>query len=366
MKITIDVQPLLGAKSGVGYYIWGLIHGLSKVDAKNDYRLSFFDFKKRGSKVPSLGANFQKVACPLPGRFIQQIWKKIQWPPYDFFFGEGDVYHFPNFVIQPLRRGKKVVTLHDVSFFRYPQYTESKNLKYLTTSFKRTLEVADQIIADSLFTKQELLDLFKIDEKRIHVIHLGLASHFVSVKKTPERQILFVGTLEPRKNLEGLLKAFEIFLDKTLLRDYRLVIAGMRGWLCEGFFKALQRHRYRDRIQVLDYVSEDELIQLYQSSMMFVYPSFYEGFGLPPLEAMASGIPVIASRKASLPEVLGDAALWIENPEDTEELASGLEKMARDQGLRKDFIQKGLEQVKKFDWEKSARQTLEVYESCFK
>jgi glycosyltransferase involved in cell wall biosynthesis len=360
MKITIDAQPLLGRKAGVGYYIWGLIHGLAAVDSLNQYQLSIFDFKRRASKIALPGANFKVKKSFIPGRLAGLIWKKKMWPTYDFFFGDSDVYHFPNFVIRPLKKGKKVVTIHDVSFLRYPQFTEPKNLEFLKSKINDTLRVADQIIVDSFFTKKELLSFFNIPDDRVHVIHLGLDRGFKpcsSIQKKPV--ILFVGTLEPRKNLETLFKSFESFLSRSSL-DFNLQIAGMKGWLYEGIFKSLEGNRYRDRIQFLDYVSDEDLPRLYQSASLFVYPSFYEGFGLPPLEAMACGVPVIASRKGSLPEILGNAAKWID-PGSADELSYALEEVLTNKNLKESLIQNGFDQIRKFNWEQAAQKTLEVY-----
>ncbi|MBI1871733.1 MAG: glycosyltransferase family 4 protein [Chlamydiae bacterium] len=362
-KISMDVQPLLGSKSGVGYYIWGLIHGLAKIDHENTYQLSFFDFRNQGFKVPRPGTQFYQKRSRLPGRMIQYLWKTCAWPNYNTFFGGCDLYHFPNFVIQPLKGVKKVVTIHDLSFFRYPEYTDPKNLKYLRNKIGDTVYGADEIIVDSHFTKSELLSFFKIEKERIHVIHLGIDSRFQKGTALREKQILFVGTLEPRKNIEGLLSAFKIFLDRTHWMDYRLTLVGMKGWLYEGMMKALENHPYREKIECLNYVSEEDLPLLYQKAALFIYPSFYEGFGLPPLEALSSGTPVIAARRASLPEVLGDAALWID-PQNAEAIAIAIERMIREEGLKSELIRKGEEQVKKFSWEKAARETLQVYQKA--
>lgn len=365
MKITVDVQPLLGQKAGVGYYISGLIHGLAKVDRQNQYQLSIFDFKRRASRIPLPGPNFKIKKSFIPGRLVSLIWKKNSWPTYDFFFGDSDVYHFPNFVIRPLKKGRSVVTIHDVSFLRYPQFTEPKNLRFLKSKIEETLRVADQIIVDSFFTKEELLSFFKVPEDRVHVIHLGLNDEFKPSSSIQKKSaILFVGTLEPRKNLETLFKSFKIFLDRTN-SDVSLLIAGMKGWLYEGIFKSLEGHRYRDKIQFLDYVSDEDLPKLYQSASLFIYPSFYEGFGLPPLEAMACGVPVIASKRGSLPEVLGNAPKWI-NPYNPEELSFAIEEVLTDTRLRESLIRNGFDQAKKFDWEKAAYETLQVYQKALK
>lgn len=360
MKITIDAQPLLGQKCGVGYYISGLVHGLGQIDKKNEYRLSIFDFKRRASKIALPGPNFKIQKSLIPGRLASLVWKKYSWPSYNSFFGVSDVYHFPNFIIRPLKKGKKVVTIHDVSFLRHPEFTEPKNLRFLNSKIKETVGLADRIIVDSSFTKNELLSFFKMPEERVHVVHLGLDSRFIpsSVEKKPI--ILFVGTIEPRKNLKTLFKAFEIFLDRTKRFDFTLLIAGMKGWLYDGIFKSLENNLHRDKIKFLDYVSEEELPSLYQTASLFVYPSFYEGFGLPPLEAMACGIPVISSKSGSLPEVLGNAAEWMDSS-DVGGLALAIEKILDNASISDAYVRKGIEQVKQFRWERAAEETVKIY-----
>ncbi len=360
-KISIDVQPLLGKKCGIGQYIWGLIHGLAQIDHKNLYSLSFFDTKFRSSKIPLPGPNFSRSGYPLPSRVMRKIWLQYHWPYYDSFFRSRDLYHFCNFIIPPMRTGKKIATIFDFSFLRYPQFSEPRNLGFLRRGIEKTLQVADEIITISKFTKNESLHFFNIPENKIHAIHLGVHESFKpNISIQPKKQILFVGTIEPRKNLETLLKAFELFVQKNEFADFKLVLAGMKGWLCDNILSSLEKHPYHHQISLLDYVSDSELPKLYQESMIFVYPSFYEGFGLPPLEAMACGTPVIASEVASLPEILGESAFWI-NPQEVENIASAFEKLAQNPSLRKELIQKGFEQVKNFSWEKTAEKTLKVY-----
>ncbi len=361
MNITMDVQPLLGRKSGVGFYIWGLIHALSQIDSKNQYHLAFFDFKNRQHVIPDLAANFKKRKSVIPGRMVSALWKKLKFPSYDFFFGKADLFHFPNFIIRPIREGKTIATIHDVSFLRFPQYTEPKNLKFLTDKIEETVLRANQIIVDSEFTKSELLSFFKIDSTRVHSIHLGIDSHFQpSLNHEASKKILFVGTIEPRKNLTHLFKAFDLFTERMKEQNYQLIIAGMKGWLYEETFRSLEKCKSKERIHLLNYVDDHQLIQLYQEADLFVYPSFYEGFGLPPLEAMASGVPVIAAKRGSLGEVLGEAPAWIE-PEDIEGLAKNMERVLCDQEYKQMLIAKGLLQAKKFNWKTTAEQTLDVY-----
>ena len=360
MRITIDVQPLLGKKSGVGYYIHGLIQGLADVDDKNSYQLALFDFRSRAHGIELPGPNFRIKRSWIPGRLASFVWKKMKAPAYEFYFGDSDIVHFPNFIIRPIRKGKKIATIHDVSFLRLPQYAEPKNLAFLKGFIEETVKIADEIIVDSEFSRREVLSLFNIPQEKVHAIHLGIGREFRPGRVAKKRMLLFVGTLEPRKNIPGLIRAYERFVQRTGLSEYELVIAGMKGWLYQGILECVEKSPYRAGIKLLDYVSDELLLSLYQSAALFVYPSFYEGFGLPPLEAMACGIPVVSSKTGSLPEVLGDGAHYAD-PEDIEGLSIEIEKLLLDEKRRKETIDRGLEQVKKYRWDIAARKTIKVY-----
>jgi glycosyltransferase involved in cell wall biosynthesis len=364
MKITIDVQPVFGRKSGVGQYIWGLIQGLGEIDRQNTYSLSFFDFKRRGFMLPLPGNNFSHQKCFLPGRMASLLWKTFAWPSYNFFFGESDIFHFPNFIIRPVKRAKKIVTIHDVSFLRFPEFAEPKNLKFLKKEIRKTVEEADHIIADSYFTEAELTYFFPAAKQKISTVHLGIDARFKPMPVKRDKNILFVGNIEPRKNLPGLFKAFEILKDRhPELHDFKLTIAGMKGWLYEGIFEAWRHNKHKDQIHFLDYVSDEQLPELYAKASVFVYPSFYEGFGLPPLEAMACGTPVISAKKASLPEVLGDAAVWID-PDEPESISTALKDVLLNEEKNRNLIDKGLLQSSKFQWSRTAAETVKIYNRC--
>ena len=206
MKITIDVQPILGKKSGVGQYIWGLIHGLGEIDHQNSYFLSFFDFKRRGSLVPLPGNNFSHQKCFLPGRAASLSWKTLAWPSYNFFFGESDIFHFPNFVIRPVKRAKKVVTIHDVSFLRFPEFAEPKNLKFLKNQIHKTVEAADQIITDSHFTEEELIYFFPAAKQKVSTVHLGVDARFKALPVKREKISYSSGILNREKTCPAFLK----------------------------------------------------------------------------------------------------------------------------------------------------------------
>jgi glycosyltransferase involved in cell wall biosynthesis len=298
---------------------------------------------------------------------VQQAWKRVQWPPFDWFSGPADVYHFPNFTIPPLSRGKAVVTIHDMSFVRYPEFAETKNLAYLTSAIQATALRADAIIAISSFGKREIVECLGVAPDKVSAIPLGISS---DCARTPPSRVqrlrkqmnlnrpylLTVGTVEPRKNLTFMIEVFER-LDHF---DGDLVIAGMPGWKVEPILARMENSPKRHRIRYLKYLPDGELSALYSGADLFLITSFYEGFGFTPLEAMACGTPVISSAGGSLPEVLGDAAIII--PEFSSEAWTGaIQSVLGDPARRTRLAQRGIEQAAAFSWHETARRTWDVY-----
>ena len=233
---------------------------------------------------------------------------------------------------------------------------------------KREVQKADKIIAVSESTKSDLINLYKINPDKIEVIYSGVGKQFSQIKNNqkkiklilrkynlPHEFILYFGTIEPRKNLIGLIKAFEVLKDKNC----KLVIAGTKGWLYKDILKTAKESKKRKDIIFTGFIEESDKPYLYNLSKIFVYPSFFEGFGFPPLEAMACGIPTIVSSNSSLPEVVGNAALMI-NPMNIDELAWAMDILLSDENLRKKLIKDGLKQAQKFSWQKCAQKTLDI------
>lgn len=374
MRVTIDIQPVLHQRAGIGRYIEGLVDGLSRIDEDNRYNLTYFNFRRRGDPQLAMdGPNIQLMPLRwIPGRVAGRLWRYLSWPTYDWYFGDADIYHFTNFLVRPVREGKRIATIHDLSFLRFPQFAEPKNLSFLSRRIENTVRNADGIIADSEFSRNEILHWFSPPAEKVWAVHLGIDQRFFKpwsaddlkqLRKSyslPERFVLYLGTLEPRKNLIGLLDAFEQYRRKTGNKDVALVLAGAMGWLSEDLEARIQRFDGCNCLCQIGYVSEDHIPGLYRLAKAFLFPSFYEGFGLPPLEAMAGGTPVMASDAGSLKEVLGDAALIID-PHDTDSMAEGLERIIEDDVLRRQLKARGLRQVQKFDWIKTARETVDVY-----
>jgi len=289
-----------------------------------------------------------------------------------------DVVHFPDHILPLLPiNAKKIITVHDLAFIRHPEYyNPSKRwYKQLLTPF--SLKRADKIIAVSEYTKSELIQIYHISEDKITVVPNGISSLFrpkVLDRDSRERTlkrfgfdfdrfILFAATLEPRKNLLTLLDSFEEIARHR--GEIGLVICGKKGWLYEESLKRIEALARLLKIKYLGYVSDENLVELYNLAEVFVYPSFYEGFGFPPLEAMACGVPVVTSNVSSLPEVVGDAVLKVE-PQDKGQIAKAILSVLDNKDLAREIVRKGQERAKMFTWEKTAAKTFEVYYNVIK
>jgi glycosyltransferase involved in cell wall biosynthesis len=366
MRVVVDIQAGVAQRAGVGRYTKALVQHLGPLAGRDELDLFYFDFQRKGEPFPVEGAR-RKAVRWCPGRIAQKAWKTVHWPPFDWFAGSADIYHFPNFIRPPLSGGKSVVTIHDIAFLRYPETIEERNLRYLTAQIRRTLDQSDAVITVSQFTAHELQEVLGIPRDRIFPIHNGLTDDMqrpdraavAAVRKEfglERPYLLTVGTIEPRKNIEFLVRVFE----ELKSFDGDLVIAGRCGWKYEPILARMHGSMRAARIRHIDTFGEEHLPALYAGAEIFLFPSMYEGFGFPPLEAMACGTPVAAARTASLPEVLGDAADLVE------EFDVGLwgfviSKVLGDRTRRAELVAKGLARAKRFTWEETARRTWEVY-----
>ncbi|MEK7142593.1 MAG: glycosyltransferase family 1 protein [Patescibacteria group bacterium] len=352
MKIAIDIQTTLGQKSGFGFYVKNLVESLAKVEPRHQYVLI----------APMAEKDFSA-----PKRFW---WDQIAFPRRARKT-KVDILHQPCFSAPLLYQGKVVVTCHDLISVFFPEnlpfFARFFYARWMPFSYRK----ADLIIADSLHTKKDIISLLKIPASKIRVIHLAVAKDFKPIRSrktlkqiykkyhTSEKYLLHVGTIEPRKNLLFLVRAFALAVREGLAEN--LVITGKRGWYCEDLFRLVEELNLKSRVIFTGYVDEKDLPALYSGATAFVFPSLYEGFGLPPLEAMACGTPVVSSSTSSLPEVVGRAGILLA-PKDERLWAKNLCKMSQDQGLRRTLSALGIRQAKKFTWETTARQTIEVYE----
>jgi glycosyltransferase involved in cell wall biosynthesis len=372
MKIAIDISLAAGQSAGVGTYTRGLLEGLAAIDTENEYLLySYLDLPQPAYSGFPQGHNFSlRTVTPGEGHW-ERNWARAALPPKEAL-GCVDVVHSPFFNAPRVGGGALVVTVHDVSFLLYPQFhTEANRLHCLNGTLRAAL-YADRVIAVSHCTRNALVDYFAMPEERLRVIHEAPRKIYYPegdialIRNTLERLeifhnfILSVGSLEPRKNLKTLLHAYAAYMKRHAGREL-LVVAGGEGWLNEDLALLVTKLGLGEHVKFLGYVQGADLRVLYSAAKLFVYPSVYEGFGLPPLEAMACGAPVIASNASALPEVVGDAAVLVD-PSSSEELYYAMRQVLHDDGLRLKLRKQSLERAKLFSWERTAEETLAVYQ----
>ena len=385
MKIGIDARSILnpdkGDAIGVGHYTYQLIRHLLKNDTENEYVI-FFDFRVREKDVKKFARPNVKIKF-----FPFSDYKKYLPGAYSEILGMAtlqkeklDVLHSTSALNRiPLGyRGKCVVTFHDMSMFEVPQYVSPlKRARNKTVARLMGLK-ADKIIAASESLKEETKKYLKIAEEKIQVVHSGLDGRFfdevendgakiLSKYEINKKYILFLGTLEPSKNIARLLEAFSKFKNEQKQKnsgkfEYQLVLAGKKGWLAEQYALQIKSLGLGKDVVFTGYVIGDELVPLFRKAEFFIMPSLYEGFGMTVLEAFATECPAIVSKTASLPELSGEAAFYV-NPNDTNEIAGAIAKLAEDENLRNELRVKGLEQARKFSWDKTAQETIEIYKS---
>lgn len=377
MRVAIDVQNLLMPMTGVGYYVSNLVRALSRVPFDATVEAFYFSRNATKGQLGLEGAHVVERAMRFPpGRVLQLLWKRFSFPKADTFVVGCDLFHFPNFVARPVHRAKVIVTIPDLSFLRFPQFTEPKNLKFLNRQVPRSIERADRIIAISRFTAREICEFFPSAAHKVAVTPLGVGEAFqrvedkkalaaVKVKHNlPDDYILFVGTLEPRKNLMTLLDAYRIFASRSKEHaQTTLVVAGMKGWLYEETMRRIGDVPRDMAPRLIGYVEETDLPGLYSAARMAVVPSLHEGFGLPCLEAMACGTPLVCSNAASLPEVVGDAAILV-SPHEPEEIAEAMACVAENSKAAKELADRGRRRAAQFTWKRCAEETYRVYKAA--
>ena len=372
MKICLDYQPAVAQGAGIGRYTRMLARGLLPALAPEEsLRLFFCDFRRKAPPDPVPGAEARAFRL-LPGAVMQKLWTRLGAPAFDRFSGPADVFHFTNFVARPVRRGRVAVSVHDMSFERFPEFAEARNRAYLHANVARSVARADAVLTDSEFSKREIEELLPEARGKVHATALGISPDFrpappervaeVRAKLGLERPFLLdVGTVEPRKNLPFLVD----FWERIAPEGYDLVVAGAPGWRCEPIFArfAEAERRFPGRFHYVRYVPDGLLDALYTAASLFAIPSFYEGFGFPPLEAMACGAPVLSSDGGSLPEVLGGAAEIVRGFDADEWAAAALRLLREDPAARAERAAAGRAHAASFTWERCARETLAVYRS---
>ncbi len=374
MRIGIDCRYILnlnhGELAGVGHYIYFLIKYLLEIDKENEYFLFFYN---KGVKCEEFEKQKNVKCVYFPG--LENLSKvpffyRHLFIPHILRLYKLDIYHNPANIIPFFYFGKSIITVHDLAMYKNSDWFPSGQWfgRSILTPF--SFYKAKKIIAVSENTKNDLVEIFKIKKEKIEVIHEGVEDYNKLIINENEIDnkfkfkspyFLFVGTLEPRKNIVRLLEAFNMFLKQTN-KDFKLVLAGKKGWFYESIFKTIKNLHLEDKVIYLGYVSLQEKVYLLKNSFAFVFPSLYEGFGLPILEAMNMGVPIIASNVASIPELVIDNALLIE-PHKTKTITEAMIKIVNQPGLREELVLKEKGIARNFTWQNCAKKTLELYNS---
>lgn len=383
LKIVVDATPIEPKPSGVGFYVANLICALDALQATENFQLGIVyqpGLKKwlRGdlSFPESLKEYSHKHILPLPVR-ISDLLLALSWQPslsyFEKYLGFPDILHGTNYAVYPCKNSLKVMNLYDLTFLKHPNYIDSV-VKTYTEKVKRCLQWTDLVLTISESSKKDIIEYLQVEPKKIHVIPLASRYHanYLSeqlIEKLEKQAkydfskpyLLFVSTIEPRKNITTIIKAFNWLKEKYQI-EHQLILIGRKGWNYEPIFTAIATSPWQREIHHLDYLSNELVALFYAKADVFVYPSHYEGFGLPVLEAMTLGTPVVTAKTSSLPEVTGDAAILID-PNDFVQLAEAILKVISDCQLRQELINKGRERAKLFSWQRTAKDTLKAYRS---
>lgn len=365
MKVALELQPCIGNRSGIGMYAYEIAKHL-RSDAAMSFYGNVFNFRNKtdlGEAIPEIAWPIH-VCAKLPYGVYRRVWNALPLS-YESFFPDADLTVFFNYIVPPRIDGKVITTIHDMTYLRYPETMDSRNLKRLKKGISYSVERSARILTDSEFSKQEIVDLLHVNAEKVSVIpcapsltgSIASFSELANQYKIVKPYILYVGTIEPRKNLIRLMKAFA-----RLKKDgfaHQLVLAGGKGWESEEIYQTANKMFHSDEIVFTGYISDAEKNALYKAADLFVFPSLYEGFGMPPLEAMHFGCPVVCANAASLPEVVGDAAELVD-PMEVDSIAEGMLRVLTDGPYRTKLVQRGYVQAKKFNWDDSAKKLMQI------
>lgn len=371
MKIGIDTRTVTPVRSGVGNYVLNLLEGLRWVAPQQEFFLlgQRQNLETIGWNLPS--GMFHTTRLSHESHPWGDLWEHFILP-HTLYKSGVDVFHGPATLIPLMSKGfARVVTIHDLVAFLFSETIPKKYALYMRWLISQVVKKADRIISVSQHTKQDLMEVLRVDPAKISVVYEAAPPGFQPIRDQTKLAwvrrrydlkgpfLYHVGNIEPRKNLVRLVKAFLLMRQRSKL-DVRLVITGQKGWLTTMLFRELDYLQLGDEVIFTGYVPRSDLPLLMNAAEAFVFPSLYEGFGLPALEAMSCGTPVVTSNISSLPEVVGTSAVMVD-PERVESIARGMEKVLTDTELRERLAKEGLIQAHKFSWEQAARETLDVY-----
>jgi glycosyltransferase involved in cell wall biosynthesis len=389
MRIGIDYTSAVRQRAGIGRYTREMVSALLALESPHHYTLfaatgglprESLQSAIRNPQSAIRNSQFSIRTLPLSDDWLARLWHRLRLPiPVELFTGPLDIFYSPDFVLPPvLRATRTMLTVHDLSFMRHPEAFVSPLRRYLGRVVPRSIERSDWVLADSAHTRSDLITLFGVPPEKVEVLYSGVDSRFSPRPETEELvhlrerygigarpYVLSVGTLQPRKNFVRLIRAFARLRDERLVQsvrlnqsvfDLQLVIAGGKGWLYEEIFAEAERH---ESVRLIGFVDDADLPALYRNAALFAFPSLYEGFGLPVLEAMACGTPVVCSSKSSLPEVAGEAGLLVD-PLDVDALSEAMARVLEDKTLREEMVARGYAQAAQFTWERAATQLLRM------
>lgn len=372
MHVAINAHLLAHTRSfrraGISHYVEQTLLQLGAIDRASRYDV----YTTRGLTADALGLppNFRVIPSRLPtiNPRVRIPWEQLV-APLLLRRSRADLFHGVHSVVPLATRTPSVVTVHDLAFIRFTQTFRAYNRAYLDFATRLSVRRAARVLVVSEHTRREVVGMLGVPPEKVVVTPNAVRDHFRpperaaleafrAQKGLPERFVLYVGTLEPRKNLTTLLEAYA-----TVARshDAPLIVGGGKGWLYDAVFKRVEELGLRERVQFVGYVEEEELPLWYAAANVFVFPSIYEGFGMPPLEAMACGTPVIASNSSSLPEVVGDAGITVP-PHDPAGFAEAIDRVLSDAELRQELRERGLAQARRFSWRTTAERTLAAYQ----
>ena len=372
MKILVNATSLVTLPTGIGRYTLSMYREMMKRFPEEGYTFFYDYYYSKELKIQA-----SPLVSKLRGKMVHRRGviargarkAKATWTKFSSLFRHFDVYHEPNFVPMDFPASKIVTTIHDLSFMLYPQWHPKERVEFMEKNFASRLKLSDVILTVSEYGKREVEKYVGIPGDKIRVVYNAVDERFrplskasvttyLRAKRYPEDYVLFVGAVEPRKNLETLIGAFGDI--ERSFGNLHLIIVGPKGWLYESVFKKVEELGLTNKVHFTGFVADEELIYLYNGAQVFVYPSFYEGFGIPVLEAMACKIPVIVSNTSSLPELVGDAGMLVD-PHSQEGFAEAMRKVLGDKDEAERLSEKGYLRSANFSWEKSAKALMDIF-----
>ena len=380
MKIAFDAQPLFdGTKSGVGFHEDGLVRALLKNQTDNTYFFEFFSLRNHEKKEKILSKykrnNVYLYHCKwIPGVLYKMVSVLLPMPHRWLFPESKDITHFFNYYIPPFVKGKTVVTIHDMAFRVFPETVRKKTLLFLKSVIKKSIKRADHIVTVSEFSKQEMMRFYHVPSEKISVVPNGVdlkrfhpENDKEVIEKVKEKYkvsgeyFLYLGTLEPRKNLVRLILAYAEARKENA--DFpMLVLAGGKGWMYDEIFQTVERLNLQHTVNFPGYIADEDVAALLSGAKAFVFPSLYEGFGMPVIEAMACGVPVLTSNGSALKEIAEGAALLVDETS-IEEMKKALLQLYQDEKLQQELVEKGMKRAKEYSWEYAGKRLITIYKS---